>query len=417
MAAPVINDFINSEKAVEFFAENFNLIVGNINDALYSSTPYVDILGEATWGHNLSEVKRKVMQGEAAYAHSLINPQFIDAHSNCGTPDVPREEMGKVEFQYTFSVLPLSGGTVCMNIARDAFKGSINTAVNSLKNDIIQYKNSDIRWNMLSLSGLKASCIAGVSFESTISGGNSEYAISAQDPTTTGKTPNATLTYNYLKRIATRLRNDLKAESIGQLFAGRTLRFIGSQEILDKLRNEANVGQVGIGNRLNYLAAGGDKEAQKEIRNYHWSLDFYDIEAGVDPMVLRFNIGAAGQIEYVEPRIAVAGATGDRYSVVNPDWQHAIGEIAMLVADRTLIYMTSSQNLSEGLVTFNSVPLGGEVSWFVSQGQDNKYRNKGELIAQLGRAYEPQYPGHIAVIYYLRCSQATDLLACSTNSL
>ena len=398
--------------ADKIMAYDISRIVGQIVEALLPKNPYLNILPQATWEHGVSQTQRQVMQGEIAYADDLNFPTFVDATTVCGRPTLAREEMGKVEFLSRFGIKQIYGGSICLNDTVDAFAGSVATSINSLQRGIMRYKNNDIRGNGLyALAGTRATCLQNVPFSTTITGGTSEFSISAP---LNSYAPNSKLTFKYLQKVSELLREDLKAGN--NLFPGEFLRFIGSQAIVNSLRNEANVTQNGIYNALNFRAASGDKKAFDGQAGYTWEGPWSGIELGTDQRPLRFNVAGDGSLVFVQPDIAVVGATGDRYSIVNPAWQAAYGEVAFLVADDTLVYKTREVFNGENIAKFGSQQLGGEVVFNLPKGCDNPFQNYGELWAQLGRAYVPRFPGHIVAIYYARCDSQTNLTSCTTSS-
>ena len=222
----------------------------------------------------------------------------------------------------------------------------------------------------------------------------------------------ARLTFGLLTKFGSYMREVLKVKLFGA-GANSSLRFIGSWEILEALRNDLGgaAGSSAVITPFSALTAGGDKTATEANKSYAFIPTYRGIEFGKDQEPMRANwTGAA--YAFVEPELSVAGSTGT-VGAPNPAWLEASHEVGFLIGKGSFERQVPAPWTGEGKMKFDRQLFGGEVQFLSHRDMTcNLFGDFGVLAARIGRAFRPIYPWFVMPIIYKRCNDDA-LSSCS----
>lgn len=387
----------------EFANMDTNRIQGNIAIALARKTPYTDILAGGTLRSGISETVRSIVQERAVLNQSLVRPSFRPDREMCGEVG-EAAEVGSTEYSYFLATNRGMGPLVCVKGMRDAFEGSYNAAEDALKKQIVQLVNSDVRATLVDRSGSKMVIHSGMTFSQMYAGDSQ--AIDTPFPTTDTGLPDAPVNFEILDDLSTFLRENLLVEGFEGNQSEPLLKFIGSQEINRRLRNEAEIRED-----HRYLAAGSYMIGKDQLLKYTWEGPYRGYAFGIDPQPLRFSeLDDDGQPLYLEPEIArqTSKGVGAR---VNPAWARARYEIALVVGADSFARLTPAQYTGEGSFKFPSQVSMGELMFQVIKDNcRNVWGDFGRHFYQIERAYKPMRPHAVCAIAFKRAMSQYNLV-------
>lgn len=384
----------------EFAAKDQNRLTGQTVRALIQKSPYVDVLEGGTMEANMSDEQRVVIQERAVLNQSLVRPTFTLDKNMCGQTG-PEAEVGSTEYTFELSTNRGRGPLVCIKGMWAAFKTAYSAAEGSLKGQLVQLNNSDVRITLVDRSGCKAVCRTSNTFSALFEG--NIQSIDTHWPTRTlSAAPDAELTFKFLKYIGRFLREDLLVDPWEGKQGEPVLRFIGSQQIIDKLRDEADVKSD-----LRYVTAGSyDVQGMKPLTRYLWEGSYQGFTFGVDPQPLRFSqLDGSGDPLFIEPEVAY-GADNGAVSRPNPLWVHAKYEVGLLVGMNSFRKLAPETNTGEGSFKFPAQGITGQLMWHnIADNDKNVWQDFGRHFYQFTRAYKPERPHAVCPIAFAR-SQA-----------
>jgi hypothetical protein len=280
---------------------------------------------------------------------------------------------------------------------RDQFRGSYLAAEDGMKKSVVQIVNSDVRATLTNRSGCKLVCKSGLDFDSLFNG-NAQAVDTPFDTATTGL-PDSPLTFSLLDYLGQFLKEDLLVDGFEGPQTEPLLKFIGSQEINTRLRNE-----IGIRDDHRYLAAGKYEMGKDTLTRYSWEGPYRGYAFGIDPQPLRFSVidSTLGQPIYIEPEIPVPVSQGFG-SRVNPAWAKARFEIALVVGADSFSRLTPAMYNGEGGWKFPSQVSMGELMFQVIKDNiNNVWGDFGRHHYQIQRAYRPERPHAVTAIMFKR---------------
>lgn len=387
----------------EFTSHDSNRIQGNIARVLSRKTPYTDILAGGTISANMSQTVRSVVQERAISNQSLVRPAFRPDKDMCGEVG-EAAETGTTEYSYSLATLRGMGPLVCVKGMRDEFEGSYLAAEDSLKLSIVQVVNSDVRATLTDRSGCKMVIKSSHNFSQMFSG-DSQVVDTAFDTTTNGL-PDSPVNFEVLEDLSTFLREGLLVEGFEGNQSEPLLKFIGSQEINRRLRNE-----IGIREDHRYLAAGSYQMGKDQLTKYTWEGPYRGWAFGIDTQPLRFSVlDDDGQPLFIEPEIAklVSKGSGSR---VNPAWLRARFEIALAIGANSFARLTPAQYSGEGSFKFPSQVSMGELKFKVIEDNcRNAWADYGRHFYQISRAIKPMRPHAVCAIAFKRANSSYNLV-------
>lgn len=385
---------LNPADIQDFTSHDTNRIVGNITKALARKTPYTDILAGGTIPAGMSRQMRSVVQERAVLNQSLVRPQFRPDVEMCGEVG-ESAEVGTTEYTFQLATNRGMGPLVCVKGMRDEFQGSYLAAEDALKKQIVQLVNSDIRATLADRSGSKLVVRAGQTFTDMYTG-NSQVVDAPFD--TPNGLPNAPVNFALLDELSTFLREGLLVEGFEGNQSEPLLKFIGSQEINRRLRNE-----VGIRDDHRYLAAGHYDIGRDQLVKYTWEGPYRGYAFGIDMQPLRFSeLGPDGQPKFIEPEIP-ASVTRNVGARINPAWYRARYEIALVVGADSFARLTPASYTGEGSFKFPSQVSMGELMFQVIKDNcRNVWGDFGRHFYQIQRAIKPMRPHAVCAIAFKR---------------
>lgn len=384
----------------DFANKDANRLVGRIAEVLARKSPYMDIMDGGTLS-NASDVVRSVVQERASLGISLATPGFTPDVQMCNGP-VGQDNVGSTEYAYQLETYRGQGPLVCVKTSRTAFKDSYRQAQISLEKGILEIMNSDNRFQIYKLSGLKVVCNSGLG--TNVLTGDMQALSTPFAPVL----PDSPLPFSVLYQLGVFLKEDMLAEPFTQ-GSDEFFKFIGSANIIDHFRNELDIKQD-----LRSLTTGQYKLGEKSITGYSWSGPYRGIAFGIDPQPLRYNsLNGSGQPILIEPVISVPVSRGVAQRR-NPAWVTAQNEIGFLVAPENFKRLTPEQYTGEGTFKFAPQLYMGELEWFYMKDTCNKFGDFGQHIYQIQRAIQPIRPQNVISIAYKRCALSLGLTPCST---
>lgn len=391
--APAYGSEIVPGDVQDFATRDLNRLQGNVIRALTRKSPYIDILDGGTMDAGVSDTQRVVVQERAVLNQSLVRPTFTADKNMCGQSGVAAE-VGSTEYSYSLETNRGKGPLVCIKGMWSAFKTAYSAAEDSLKKQVIQLNNSDIRIHLVDRSGCKLVVQNGATFASMFDGDSQRI----DTPFPNVGVPNARPTVKLLQYLARFLREDLLVEPWEGKAAEPILKFIGEQELIDLLRDEANVRED-----HRYIAAGSYDIGKNTLMRYTWEGPYRGIAYGIDPQPLRFNLlSAQAQPVYIEPEVTVETDNGVG-SRVNPSWVRAKFAVGILMGMNSFKKLAPQTYTGEGTFSFPAQTVTGNLLWRNIQDNDNNvWQDFGRHYYQFTRAYVPTRPHAVCAISYAR---------------
>lgn len=406
-------DCLSIDDANDFLTQNTNVVKRDINKFLALTAPWMDVFGTDVWYANVSAVQRSVVQQNVCPTDDP-NALSFPSWDNWSCELAPKTlQMDTCDYQYRPVYRDFKGPTFCVAVDHHSFKGSILNAEKALKQFTFDQWNAMNRKVALSLSGIKMTVNSGVSFTQSIAKGFQTNFIS-------GVCPDGPLSWKALQQLKNYLKNVLLANPSHMWGSGNNMyfKFIGSDAIIDSIRDEANAG--GVHQDLQYLAAGGFKEGKDGLLAFQWEGPYRGVAFGVDQTPLRLSAcnsdGSFGTGNIVPPFSCTTGANGQQMRVVNPQWEQAPYEIAFLMAKGSIYREIPEQFLGEGTTKFDRQYWGGDVQWINNKDQTcNPFGDRGFHMLRFAAAWRPVYPQFIIPILYSRCESDLGVTPCTAQ--
>lgn len=387
---------LDPDDVTDFANSDTNRIQGNIARALARKTPFVDILSGGTIAAGVSDTVRSIVQERAVLNQSLVRPSFRPDKEMCGEVG-EAAETGSTEYSYFLATNRGMGPLVCVKGMRNSFEGSYLAAEDSLKKQIVQLVNADVRATLVDRSGCKLVVRSGKTFNQMFTGDSQ--AVDTAFETNIG-TPDSPVNFDLLEYLSQFMRESLLVDGFEGAQSEPLLRFIGSQEINTRLRKEA-----GIREDHRYLAAGSYQIGKDALLKYTWEGPYRGYAFGIDPQPLRFSaLDDDGQPLFLEPEVArnTSKGVGAR---VNPAWARARFEIALVVGADSFARLTPAQYTGEGSFKFPSQVSMGELMFQVIKDNcKNVWGDFGRHFYQIQRAYKPMRPHAVCAIAFKRAT-------------
>jgi hypothetical protein len=385
-------------------------IVGVIGKALAANAPYMNVVSGGTFPSGTSDAIRSVVQMMAAPGDSYAVPTFVCDTDICGQNGV-QDLTDTVEFTLRLESFRGRGPNICVKKGYSAFKGSYVMAEDSLKKNVVQYINADIRAQTYLRSASKFTANAHYDFNSLFTGGlETDLGVKFAPLLPTGP-----MTFKALHYIARYMREVLFAEWYSQDKGMPHFRFIGGSDQIEYFRNEVGVQNVMIG-----LTTGGYQLGETTLTAYSFeqSPAYRGLAFGVDQRPLRASgFNPDGTLALINPVTIVSNpARGVAFAKPNPTWLTAPYEVGTLFADGAFERLVPEKYVGEGSFKFAPQLHMGELEWhYIMDNQCNQWGDFGWHKYQITRAYRPLRPQHIVPILYGRCTADLGLVSCITT--
>jgi len=402
-------DCITPYTAQQIASKDTNRLQGQIAKALAINSPFVNVLDGGVLPSGISDTLRAAIQEQALPGDSLINPAFVATKDLCGPID-DADNVATTEYSYSLGTKRGRGPKICVKGAYAAYKGSYLMAEDSLKKLITQYYNADVRYTLLSRSGVKyvAADASAYTFEDGLTGGESQIDVAFAN------IPDGSigqLTFKALHKLARYMHEVNLTEMFEDGTGNMHYRFIGGSDIIESFRAELGVKEVLIAQ-----TTGGFKYGEERLRQYSWesNVAYRGITFGVDQRPLRADTinPATNFPNFVEPFVSVATTNGNA-SRVNPAWVAAVFEIGFLIGKSSFERLVPERYTGEGSFKFSPQLAMGELQWhYVIDNDCNQYGDFGWHKYEITRAYRPVRPANVVPILFRRCPFDTGVTAC-----
>lgn len=401
MAVAACNDITTAANLV---ANQNAIIRDTMITTIALKSPWANLLPSGTVENNIGENITSLVTPRANINQSLTTPVFGDLSASCGSNG---EQTQWGQYQYVTKLQLLRGRSqdICVNAARFTVINSFRSAVESLKQEILELWNADVRAQVRDLSGVKAVILASDdTVTEALTGGIWQTSAAWR-----GVVPTARLTFSWLKQLwnyaVARLSPELLGSGMDQYAV-----FVGSSEIIDSLRNEA-----GVNSALVAATTGGyTKDGKDALFNPLWiDSNFRGIKMAVDYVPLRFNaLDGDGAPDYIDPY--TTGSADYGYTAGNNStWDNAQYEIGFLVFKNAFKRLVPQRYVGEGEMKFGDQLFGGQLQWIYRLDNNcNVWGDFGHFQYQIARAYESLRPMTIIPIAYKRCAYDLGLSTC-----
>lgn len=395
--------------AQQIATKDTNRMLGQIAKALAINSPFVNVLDGGVLPSGVSDTVRSSIQEQALPGDSLVNPVFAANVALCA-PGTTVDNVATTEYTYSLGTKRGRGPKICVKGAYAAYKGSYLMAEDALKKLITQYFNADIRYTLLTRSGLKfvAADPAAFTFAQMLTGGESQIDVAfASIP----EAQIGLLTFKTLHKLARYMHEVILAEMFEDGTGSQHYRFIGGSDIVESFRAELGVKEVLIA-----LTTGGFKFGEQSLTRYQFesNIAYRGITLGVDQRPLRASsVNPSTKFpNFLEPFVSVATTNGNA-ARVNPAWVSATLEIAFLIGKGSFERLVPERFTGEGSFKFSPQLAMGELVWhYVIDNDCNQYGDFGWHLYEITRAYRPVRPANVLPILYRRCPQDAGTTIC-----
>jgi hypothetical protein len=285
-------------------------------------------------------------------------------------------------------------------------------AEDSLKKNVTQYINADVRAQLYRRSASKFTANANYDFASLFTGGvETDLGVKFAPLLPTGP-----MTFKALHYIARYLKEVLFGEWYSMDKGMPHFRFIAGSDQIEYFRTE-----VGVQNVMVALTTGGYKLGETTLTAYSFeqSPAYRGLAFGVDQRPLRSTgFDANGELVLVNPITIVSNPVKNTaYALPNPLWLKAPYEVGTLIADGSFERLVPERYVGEGSFKFAPQLHMGELEWhYVIDNFCNTWGDFGWHKYQITRAYRPLRPQWIIPILYKRCQADLGLVACADDS-
>ncbi len=391
------------DASVMFASSDTNRLVGSIAEYVARKSPWPDTVEGGTLS-NGSTIVRSVVSEEAvpAGATTGTRPVFINSVDACGTIGGV-DQVGSTEFQFQLKNFRGRGPKICVKTTRTAFAAAYPAAINSLKRLLLRISSADIRANALDNSGCKLTCDSTATFAQAFNGD-----INAIGTAWRNRVPDSPLSFKGLEFASTYLRETLGVEPFDTpINDDGVMKFIGSQEINQRFRDELNIGED-----LRAMTMGRYQMGVDSIQGYTFSGPYHAIMLGTDPEPLRASAVVLGVPTLVEPKIAVTTTNGVG-SRPNPAWVSAQFEIGFLMGRRSFARLVPEAYKIQGWDFSPQITNGGLQFVQLRDAECHVFGDYGQHLYEIERAFQPLMPHAVCPILYKRCASTLGLVPCA----
>lgn len=397
--------------ANDFLTENTNVVKRAINKFLALTTPWMDCIESDTWYAGVSATQRSVVQKNVCATddpNALSYPQW-DAWSCKFNPK--SISIGTCEYSYSPEYREYQGPTFCVATDHHSFRGSIRNAEEALRQFTYDTWHARNRQQSLILSGTRMLVNSTLSFNQAVTRG-------FQTNFVAGTCPDGPLTWKALQQLKNFMKNTLTAtpDNMWGSSNGMFFKFIGSDAIIDSIRDEA--GGTSVGANLQALTTGGYEAGRKGLTSFAWEGPYRGVGFGVDQTPIRLNgCNADGSVDVsniVPPFVCSPGSTGTDVRAGNPKYEQAPYELGFLLGKKAIYREIPQQFLGEGTTRFDKQYWGGDVQWINNKDSTcNPKGDRGYHLLSFAAAYRPDYPQFIIPILYGRCETDLGVTPCT----
>ena len=392
----------------QYLCEQNPLLTVEVITNVVQNSPWAHLLPSGTVEANIGEEISTLVTGRSAIGKSRVTPKFGDLADVCGeTGD--ESKWGQHKFTTKLEITRGKSEPICVHGARYTVVDSYRTVIAGMKQEILEVYNADVRAQMRDLSGVKATLVStDQTVTDSLTGGLWQVAAPWR-----GVLPSAGLTFKWLKAMLNYARTRLKPLDLFGTGSDQYAILVGSNEIIDALREQAPVN-----NSLYATTMGSFKDGKSGLWDYLFvDYNFRGLKFAEDETPLRFDaLDASDNPDYIEPYTEAEIDCG--YEDANNDlYDNAQYEIAFLVFNSAFRRRTPKAWLGEGDMKFASQLFGGELEWVHERDNcKNAWMDFGFFQYQIARAYQAIRPHSIIPIAFKRCQPELGLVDCSDFS-
>lgn len=398
--------------ANDFLSKNVNMITRDIAKNLRWTAPWMSAIETDTWYAGQSDVQRSVVQGRACSSdpYDMSYPTWenwsCDFNPKTLTVDT-------CEYPYRVQYREYQGPTFCVATDHASFRNSIMRAEQALRAVTFDRWNARNRQQALALAGTRLTINSTVNFNQALARG-------FQTPFVPGLTPDGPLTWKALQLLSSFQKNSNKAtpDNMWKVGGEMVFKFIGSDEIINSIRDEAN--DAGVNQNLRFVAASGNGRGLDAMMDFEWEGPYRGVAFAVDQTPIRLATypadGVIEQSDIVPPTTCAVGANGQPMEASNPQWEQAPYEIGFLLGRMGIYRDIPEQMLGQGSVRFDKQYFGGELQWINNKDSTcNPKGDRGYHLLTFAAAYRPVYPQFIVPIVYGRCEANMGVTPCTLS--
>jgi hypothetical protein len=403
-------DVLSPDDASDIAQKDTNRLVGSVAKCLAANSPFIGVLRGGTFPSGVSDTVQASLQQQAAPGDSLAIPTF-SASTDLGGTAGSQELTGAVNLTYTLEGKRGRGPRVNVKKGYSAFKTSYLSAEDSLSKLITQYINADVRAQLYLRSASKFTATAGHDFSALFKGGaESDIGVLFA----TGLLPTGPLSFKALHAITRYVKEALFGEFFSADGKGMEhARFIGGTDQIELFRVELDP-------KLSSLVQGHYKLGEEGLTGYSFetSPSYRGLAFAVDQRPLRATgFAGDGTLAVVNPVTIVTGANNTAYAKANTAWLNAPYEVGYLMFEGSFERLVPEKYVGEGSFKFAPQLHMGELEWIYRPDNDNNlFKDFGQHIYQIERAYKPVRPQHVVPILYKRCRADLGLDACASGT-
>lgn len=380
--------------------------------------PYSSVIGGGRFDNNQGDTYRTSIPQRIGTGYSEVTPAFVPLLDNCG-PDTKTANFGFTEFTAQLGSIAGRGPLICINRSRFTVAGQLRAGEQQLRDAIRRMLETDARYNLYVLSGVKVVVRDGLPLTSMITGGEFESSVAPL-----AVLPNASLTMGTLRAIVNYVSENFNTDCYNQGQLTQHMKFISGIGQNQALRDEAKIGEI-----LRSIAAGSFKVGVEQLTSYEFTLTHQGVALGVDEKPLRYSAlsnGTATTVDgvtipagypvFLEPELTVAVTSGTALRV-NPAWASALYEVGFLVGPTPIERLVPPSYLGEGAAKWPAQLVQGDLKWTIPPSIPcNEFEEFGRFIWRVVRAWNPVKPHNVVAIHYQRCNADLGLVTCARFS-
>ena len=361
--------------------------------------PFLSIFNKGTFPNGVADLHEVIVPVRSALGVSSTKPVFVPRASLC-TAAASVTKQGSVKFQYRMEGMDLESEPICANENTNIFKGQVLARIQQMKKDISEIISRRARIVAVEQSGFKYVVKADAEIGDTLTG--NEFGIAASFAAVASDAPPTLATLIELKDLLT---TDYQVDTFGE-GEDKHLILLGSTNLSSYLKKDPTYRAD-----LRARAQGNVASAAKNLNSYGFKDLYEGIKFATDEEPLRGTY-ADGVYDYVARYVEVDVAVGSKAWQVNPAWQAAPYEFAVLAGKDSFERQTPEEYYGEGEAKFPAQGLNN-LKWFLDP--TRPHQDSGKIVARLMDTYAPLKPWHLCAIVYNRSCLKSRPVACVTS--
>ena len=377
---------------------NPTAIYGPVAETIAQSNPWTTVLPTGTLPANMATQLQSVAQVMPNMGLNMGAPTANNMTSIVGACSATTMTSGSAVYTYRPLLNQFLSTQIPLSLGFDAIESALEATVQSYTTGVADYIAADNQYQMLTNCGVIVVSQANVNPATMISGG---YGVYQQGIPTTAATGG--LDWNLVNYVARYQREFNRV-----LTFNGNLTLIAGYDAIESIRTQlgGTAGQPGTAYNpipLGQLAAGGAQVARDALIEYAMEVTLRGVNLVKNPRPIRANF-ISGAYSIVNPiKASTVSSNSSLGAVPNPDWNQAAYEVAFLVGKDSFKRLQPESYTGSDKVRYARQFFSGDIQFYTNNLSGNVFNNVGVLGAQIARAFKPQYPWHIAAIFFKRC--------------